>query len=76
MTRHEIHAGRAPAASFDPRVRRPISALATRASRTVHLTVADALFAYASTGSAFATVMVLAAAHLEMFLRCIFHGRG
>jgi hypothetical protein len=76
MTRHEIHADRAPAASFDPRPRRRIRALATCASRTLHLTVADAVFAYASTGSAFATVMVLAAPHLEMLLRCIFHGRG
>ena len=75
MTRHEFLADRAPASS-DPRARRRISALATCAGRTLNLTVADALFAYASTGSAFATVMVLAAPHLEVFLRCIFHGKG
>jgi hypothetical protein len=36
----------------------------------------DALYAYALTGSAFATVMVLAAPHLEVFMRCILHGKG
>jgi hypothetical protein len=42
----------------------------------LNLTVADALYAYAVTGSAFATVMVLAAPHLEVFVRCIFPGKG
>jgi hypothetical protein len=41
----------------------------------LNLTIADALYAYAVTGSAFATVMVLAAP-LEVFVRCIFHGKG
>jgi hypothetical protein len=45
-------------------------------ARTLNLTVADALYAYAVTGSAFATLMVIAAPHLEVFLRCIFHGKG
>ena len=44
--------------------------------RTLNLTVADALYAYAVTGSAFATLLVLAAPHLEVFLRCLFHGKG
>jgi hypothetical protein len=46
------------------------------AVRMVNQTVADALYAYAVTGSAFATVIVLAAPHLEMFARCISHGKG
>ncbi len=37
---------------------------------------ADALYAYAVTGSAFATLMALAAPHLDVFLRCLFHGKG
>jgi uncharacterized membrane protein len=55
--------------------RRTLSVVAV-AVRMLNLTVADALYAYAVTGSAFATVMVLAAPHLEMFVRCIFHGKG
>ena len=46
------------------------------AVRTLNLRVADALYAYAVTGSAFATVMMLAAPHLEVFVRCVFHGKG
>jgi hypothetical protein len=46
------------------------------AVRTLNLTVTDALYAYAVTGSAFATLLVLAAPHLEVFVRCIFHGKG
>jgi hypothetical protein len=46
------------------------------AVRMLNLTVADALYAYAVTGSAFATVTVLAAPHLEVFVRCIFQGKG
>jgi hypothetical protein len=43
---------------------------------TLNLTVADALYACALTGSVFATLIVLAAPHLEVFLRCIFHGKN
>ncbi|SIO48612.1 hypothetical protein SAMN05443247_06219 [Bradyrhizobium erythrophlei] len=46
------------------------------AVRTLNLTVADVLYTYAVTGSAFATLMMLAAPHLEVFLRCIFQGKG
>jgi hypothetical protein len=42
----------------------------------LNLTIADALHAYAVTGSAFATMVVLAAPHVEVFMRCIFHGKG
>ncbi|WP_426435486.1 hypothetical protein [Bradyrhizobium genosp. P] len=64
----------APSAAFRsrPRTKRLIAG----AVRTLNLTIADALYAYAVTGSAFATLMVLAAPHLEVLVRCIFHGRG
>jgi hypothetical protein len=58
------------------RSRRRAQSVVARAVRMLNLTVADTLYAYAVTGSAFATVMVLAAPHLEMFVRCIFHGKG
>jgi hypothetical protein len=47
-----------------------------RAVRMANLTVADALYVYGVTGSAFATVMMLAAPHLEVFARCLFQGKG
>jgi len=65
------------------RPRHPLSApggetnsVVAGAVRSLNLTVADALYAYAVTGSAFATLMVLAAPHLEVFVRCVFHGKG
>jgi hypothetical protein len=58
------------------RPRRRATGLIAGAVRTFNLTVADALYAYALTGSAFATLLVLAAPHLEVFVRCIFHGKG
>jgi hypothetical protein len=69
--------------SYADRYEAPLSASGRRtqgvvagAVRMINLTVADALYAYAVTGSAFATVMMLAAPHLEMFARCLFHGKG
>ena len=56
--------------------RRRTKSVVAGAVRTLNLTVADALYAYAVTGSAFSTLMVLAAPHLEVFVRCIFHGKG
>ena len=50
--------------------------LVAGAVRTLNLIVADAHYAYAVTGSAFATLLVLAAPYLEVFVRCIFHGKG
>ena len=45
--------------------------------RTLNVTVADVLYAYAVTGSAFATLMVLARrAAPGVFVRCVFHGKG
>jgi hypothetical protein len=64
----------APSSAF--RSRRRTESVVAAAARMLNLTIADALYAYAVTGSAFATVMVLAAPHLEVFVRCIFHGKG
>jgi hypothetical protein len=64
----------APLSAF--RSRRRTQSVVAGAVRMVNLTVANALYAYAVTGSAFATVMMLAAPHLEMFARCLFHGKG
>ena len=64
----------APSSAF--RFRRHTKNVVAGAVRMLNLTVADALYAYAVTGSAFATVMVLAAPHLEMVARCLFHGKG
>jgi len=60
--------------AFRPR-RRTTSVVAV-AVRTLNLTVTDALYAYAVTGSAFATLLVLSAPHLEVFVRCVFRGKG
>ena len=56
--------------------RRRRESVVARAVRTLNLTIADALYAYAATGSAFASLVVLAAPHVEVFMRCIFHGKG
>jgi hypothetical protein len=51
-------------------------AVALETVQTLSGTARDALFAYAMTGSAVASLAVIAAPHLEMLLRCVFHGRG
>jgi hypothetical protein len=51
-------------------------AVALQAIQTLTGTARDALFAYAMTGSAVASLAIIAAPHLEMLLRCAFHGRG
>ncbi len=56
--------------------KRRANSVVAGAIRTLNLTVADALHAYAVTSSAFATLLVLAAPHLELFVRCIVHGKG
>lgn len=58
------------------RVTRRSEAVLTSAARALKLAVADALYAYALAGSAFATRLVLAAPHLEAFIRCFFDGKG
>ena len=50
-------------------------AVALQAIQTLSGTARDALFAYAMTGSAVASLATIAAPHLEMLLRCAFHGR-
>jgi hypothetical protein len=69
VDRHEV-----PSSAFGSRWR--TKSVVAGAVRTLNLTVADALHAYAATGSAFATLVVLAAPHVEVFVRCIFHGKG
>ena len=63
-----------PSSAFGSRRRR--ESVVARAVRTLNLTIADALYAYAATGGAFASLVVLAAPHVEVFMRCIFHGKG
>jgi hypothetical protein len=64
----------APSSGF--RSRRRAKSVVAGTVRTLNLTVADALYAYAVTGSAFATLVVLAAPQFEVLVRCIFHGKG
>jgi hypothetical protein len=62
-----------------PRSRFPQQAareLVVRAVQALDAATADALYADALTGSAFSTLMLLAAPHLEVFVRCIFRGKG
>jgi hypothetical protein len=51
-------------------------AVALETVQTLSGTARDVLFAYAMTGSAVASLAIIAAPHLEMLLRCSFHGRG
>ena len=71
----QFYAGRYEAPSSAFRSRRRANRVVAGAIRMLNLTVADALYAYAVTGSAFATLMALAAPHLDVFLRCLFHGK-
>jgi hypothetical protein len=54
----QSYADRLETGSSAFRVRRRTKTLAAGAVRTLNLTLADALYAYAVTGSAFATLMV------------------
>jgi hypothetical protein len=67
-----FHADRPAAYRKRPRRR----AVAARAVQALSAVTADALYAYAVTGSVFATLMALAAPYLDVFLRCLFHGKG
>ncbi|WP_375788486.1 hypothetical protein ACE10Z_14370 [Bradyrhizobium sp. Pha-3] len=51
-------------------------AIALETVQTLSRMVRDALFAYAMTGSAVASLVIIAAPHFEVLLRCVFHGRG
>src|SRR5260370_39795435 len=72
----QSYADRIEAESSAFRVRWCTKTLAAGAGRTLNITLGDALYAYAVTGSAFANLMVLVAPHLEIFPRCLFHGKG
>jgi hypothetical protein len=72
----QSYADRHEARSAAFRSGRHTKSIVAGAVRTLNLTVADALYAYAMTSSAFATLLVIAVSHLEVFLRCIFHGKG
>ena len=54
------------------RSRRRTKSVVAGAVRALNLIVAEALSAYAVIGSAFATLLLLAARHLEVFARCTF----
>jgi hypothetical protein len=69
---NRIHADCPAASRSGPRTR----AVAARAVQALSAATADALYAYDVTGSAFATLMALAAPHVDVFLRCLFHGKG
>ena len=51
-------------------------AVALHAIQSLSGTASNALFAYVMTGSAVASLAIIAAPHLEMLLRCALHGRG
>ena len=51
-------------------------AVASEAVQILRAMARDALFAYAMTGSAVASLAILVAPHLEMLLRCAAQGRG
>jgi hypothetical protein len=51
-------------------------AVAFETVQSLSATAREVLFAYAMTGSAVASLAIIAAPHLEMLLRCISHGRG
>ena len=72
----QFHADRFEVASTAFHSRRRAKSVVAGAVRTLNLTVADALYAYAVTGSVLSTLMLLAAPHLEVFVRCVFHGKG
>jgi hypothetical protein len=58
------------------RMTRRAKAVALQAVQTLSGMARDALLAYAMTGSAVASLAIIAAPHLEMLLRCVLHGRG
>jgi hypothetical protein len=51
-------------------------ALALETVQALTETARSALFAYAMTGSAVASLVIIAASHLEVLLRCLFGARG
>jgi hypothetical protein len=75
-TREQLVAMSVQSARARPSRMTRAKAIALQALQTLSGTVRAALFAYAMTGSAVASLAIIAAPHLEMLLRCAFHGRG
>ena len=63
-------------AKADPRGVTRAKAVTLQAAQTLSEVTKEALFAYAMTGSAVASLATLAAPHLEVLLRCVLSGRG
>lgn len=61
-------------ASVDPRCMARVKTVALQAAQTLSEVLREALFAYAMTGSAVASLAILAAPHLEVLLRCVLSG--
>lgn len=51
-------------------------AIMLEAALTLSEAAREVLLAYAMTGSAVASIFVVAAPHFDLLLRCIFNGRG
>ena len=51
-------------------------AVVLEAAEALSGTARDVLWAYAMTGSAIASIVIVAAPHFEVLVRCIFQGRG
>jgi hypothetical protein len=75
MSTHEHPIAMPVAGAGSSRIARA-KAVALETVQTLSGTARGALFAYAMTGSAVASLAVIAVPHLEMLLRCVFHGRG
>jgi hypothetical protein len=63
-------------AAANPRGMARAKAIALEAAQTLSGTAREALLAYAMTGSAMSSIVIIAAPHFEVLLRCIFNGRG
>jgi hypothetical protein len=75
MSTHEYPMPVRSTAAGSSRVTRA-KVVALRTAQTLSGTARGALFAYAMTGSAVASIAIIAAPHFEVLLRCVFHGRG
>jgi hypothetical protein len=51
-------------------------AIALEAAQTLSETAREVLLAYAMTGSAVASIVIVTAPHFDLLLRCISNGRG
>lgn len=76
MNTYEGHAVPVRTAKDSPGGMARAKAITLEAAQTLSGTTRDALLAYAMTGSAVSSIVIVAAPHFEVLLRCIFHGRG